>query len=369
MRTHGMSGPYMGQELPIDDANVSFPCLRVLAGGLLTTIQDLGRAGYQHLGIPPSGALDPVSLQAANALVGNPPGAAALEIAYLGPTLAVEAGSVRVALAGGAAPIEISAADGTTRHEENLRSFCLRRGDRLRIGSLAQAAVLYLAAEGGFDISPVLGSASTYIRGAFGGLGGRALGAGDRVPLARAFASQRGDYRLDGLDLSLPKRIRVIAGPQCDYFSEGTVSRFFSGEYRVAPGSDRMGMRLEGPRLEHLRGAYITSDGVATGSIQVPGDGAPIVLLADRQTTGGYPKIATVISADLPALGRLPIGAKLSFAPVTMEVAESARRALYEDMRNLFARVVPLDKPGDVVDRLFDCNLISGVTDARRPVA
>jgi biotin-dependent carboxylase-like uncharacterized protein len=343
------------------------PCLHVLAGGLLTTVQDLGRPGYQHLGIPPSGALDPVSLRAANVLVGNPPGAAALEVAYLGPTLAVEAESVRLAVAGGAAPIEIFSVDGGGRRVEPLSSFSLRRGDRLQIGSLARAPVLYIAAEGGLDIAPVLGSVSTYIRGGFGGVAGRALKAGDHIPLVRANASRRRDCRIDSLDLSLPRRIRVIAGPQCDYFSDDTVARFFASEYTVGPGSDRMGMRLEGPRIKHRNGFDITSDGIATGSIQVPGNGQPIVLMADRQTTGGYPKIATVISADLPALGRLPIGAKLSFEPVSMAAAEAARRALYDDIDNLFARVVPLEDTGDVAARLFACNLISGVADARTP--
>lgn len=344
------------------------PCLRVFTPGLLTTVQDLGRSGYQHLGIPPSGALDPVSLRAANVLVGNLPGAAALEIAYLGPTLAVDAESVRLAIAGGTAPVETYSMDGGSRPVEPFSSFCLRRGDRLQIGSLAHATVLYLAVEGGLDIAPVLGSTSTYIRGGFGGVDGRALAAGDRIPLVQASASRRRECRLDGLDLSLPRRIRVIAGPQYDYFSDDAVTRFFSSEYMVAPGSDRMGMRLEGPRLAHLRGANITSDAIATGSIQVPGDGAPIVLLADRQTTGGYPKIATVISADLPALGRCPIGAKVSFEPVTMAVAEAARRKLFDDIDKLVELIVPLDDAGDVAARLFDCNLISGVADARAPL-
>jgi biotin-dependent carboxylase-like uncharacterized protein len=342
------------------------PHLRVLAPGLLTTVQDLGRPGYQHLGIPPGGALDPVSLRAANALVGNPPGAAALEVAYVGPTLEVEAESVRVAIAGGEALIEVQGEDGAAARVEPFRSLCLLRGEKLRIGSLARATVLYLAVEGGLDVPPVLGSASTYIRGRLGGLNGRALAAGDKIPLTRAQASARGECRLEGLDLSPPRRIRVIAGPQSDYFSDATVARFFASEYTVAAGSDRMGMRLDGPPLEHARGFNITSDGIATGSIQVPGDGKPIVLLADRQTTGGYPKIATVISADWPALGRLPIGAKLAFTPVTIETAEAARRALYEELNNLSARIVPLED--DVAARLLDSNLISGVADARTPV-
>src|SRR5262249_28173619 len=149
---------------------------------------------------------------------------------------------------------------------------------------------------------PVLGSVSTCLRGGFGGWQGRALVAGDRLPLVRERAGEGEDCRLDGFDLGAPARLRTVAGPQRDYFSDAELAAFFDSEYLIAAGSDRTGMRLAGRRLVHARGFDITSDAVAAGSIQVPGDGQPIVLLADRQTTGGYPKIATVISADLPAL-------------------------------------------------------------------
>jgi biotin-dependent carboxylase-like uncharacterized protein len=225
--------------------------------------------------------------------------------------------------------------------------------------------VLYVAVEGGFDIAPVLGSVSTYIRGGFGGWQGRALKAGDTLPLVRSTASERDEWRIDGLDLSPPARFRVIAGPQCDYFSARGNAIFFESDYVVGAGSDRMGMRLSGHRVEHVRGFNITSDAIAPGSIQVPGDGQPIVLLADRQTTGGYPKIATVISADLPALGRLPIGARIAFEPVTTGTAEAARRKFLAEIDGLSARVTPLRETGtDVAPRLMARNLISGVVDA-----
>jgi biotin-dependent carboxylase-like uncharacterized protein len=348
------------------------PALRVLAPGLLTTIQDLGRPGHQHLGIPPSGALDPTSLRGANALVGNPPGTGALEVAYMGPTLAVEADSVRIAIVGGEAPVEIYP-DGAALRATRVESMCsirLRRGDVVRIGSLTAATVLYVAVEGGFAIAPVLGSVSTYIRGGFGGINGRALAAGDRIPLRCDTAAKRHECRLDRFDLRPPPRLRVIAGPQSDYFSEHAMARFLDGEYTVGTGSDRMGMRLVGPAIDHLRGFNITSDGIAPGSIQVPGNGQPIVLLADRQTTGGYPKIATIISADLPALGRLPIGAKIGFEPVTLAAAAAARRALYDQIERLPDHIVPAGHAGaDLTARLYDSNLISGVADARSSAA
>jgi biotin-dependent carboxylase-like uncharacterized protein len=343
------------------------PALRVIAPGLLTTVQDLGRPGYQHLGIAVSGALDPVSLRVANVLAGNAPGAGALEVAYVGPTLEVEADEVRLSFAGAEAGIDVFPAEGAADHVriKTLRSIRLRRGQVVRIGSLAGAVALYIAVEGGFDIEPVLGSVSTYIRGGFGGWQGRALAAGDRVPLVRNRPTDRDEWQIEGLDLSPPARFRVIAGPQSDYFSDRAIADFFDSEYTVGAGSDRMGMRLDGPRIEHARGFNITSDGIAPGSIQIPGNGQPIILLADRQTTGGYPKIATVISADLPALGRLPIGARIAFEPVTMETAEAARRELFAQIDGLAGRIVRLRGIGaGVAPRLLDQNLVSGVVDA-----
>lgn len=341
--------------------------LRVAAPGLMTTVQDLGRTGYQHLGIAVSGALDPVSLQAANALAGNAPGTGALEVTYVGPTLVAEADDMRLAFAGADAAIDVlpdeHAKEGV--RIDAMRSVRLERGEAVRIGSLTGSKVLYVAVEGGFAIAPVLGSVSTYIRGGFGGWQGRALIAGDRLPLVRETATEREEQRLEGLDLAPPARLRVIAGPQNDYFSERGIAAFFAGDYAVGPGSDRMGMRLAGAPIDHVRGFNITSDGIAPGSIQIPGDGQPIVLLADRQTTGGYPKIATVISADLPALGRLPIGARIGFEPVTLEVAARARRALAAEIGCLSERLVPVRvAPASVAPRLMAQNLISGVVDA-----
>jgi biotin-dependent carboxylase-like uncharacterized protein len=343
------------------------PALRVLAPGLQTTVQDLGRTGSQHLGVAVSGALDPVSLRAANALAGNPPATGALEIAYLGPTLVVEADDVRLSFAGAPAAIDILPDEHATAGEriEVMRSIRLRRGEVVRIGALAGAKVLYVAVEGGLDISPVLGSVSTYLRGGFGGWQGRALIAGDVLPLVRNTATTRDERQIDGLDLSPPARFRVILGPQSDYFSDHALATFFAGDYVVDAGSDRMGMRLSGRRIDHARGFNITSDAIAPGSIQVPGNGQPIVLLADRQTTGGYPKIATVISADLPALGRLPAGARIAFEAVSLEAATVARRALLAEIDALPNRLVPLRRSGtDVAPRLMDRNLISGVVDA-----
>ena len=343
------------------------PCLHVVAPGLLTTLQDRGRVGYQHLGVPVSGALDPVSLQAANLLVGNAPGAGALEVACLGPTLAVEADDVRIAVAGATALIEIlpDAAATSGRRVAPMQSMRLRRGEALRIGALTGATVLYVAVEGGFDIAPVLGSVSTDIRGGIGGWQGRALATGDRLPLRLAQAGDRGEVCLESFAVRPRPRVRVIKGPQDDHFSDREVAAFLDSEYTVGPSADRMGMRLTGRTIQHSHGFDIASDGIAPGSIQVPGNGQPIVLLADRQTTGGYPKIATVISADLPALARLPVGTKVAFEAVTVEAAEAARRAHVAELAAMQDRIVPLRRSGaDIVPRLQECNLVSGVIDA-----
>jgi biotin-dependent carboxylase-like uncharacterized protein len=328
------------------------PALKVVVPGLWTTIQDLGRPGFQHLGIPVGGALDPISLHAANLLADNPPGTGALEVAYLGPTLLVEADDVRLSIVGAKAVINIlphiSASKGESIEEP--RSVRLGRGDVLRIGALSGGSVLYIAVEGGFDIAPVLGSVSTCVRGGFGGWQGRRLLAGDRLPLRRTAAIAREEVRLDGLDLSPPARFRVIPGPQCDLFSEHGLGTFFESRYTVTAHSDRMGMRLRGPALAQRRGMDIVSDAVAHGSIQITGNGQPIVLLADRQTTGGYPKIATVISADLPALGRLPAGVTIAFEPVSLDAADAARRKLLAQINALPERIVPLRRtdPGSL---------------------
>lgn len=344
------------------------PALRVLAPGLLTTVQDLGRPGYQALGIPVGGALDPLGLRAANALVGNAPDAGALEIAYLGPTLQVEADDVRLSFAGAEASIEILEDVGAASRTriETMRSVGLRRGEVLRIGSLTGGAVLYLAVEGGFDIAPVFGSVATFLRGGFGGWQGRALVAGDRLPLARPASNGGEDCRIEGLELAPPAQVRIIPGPQSDCFSPQTMADFLAATYTIGAGSDRTGMRLAGPRLRHVGGFDIASDGIAPGSIQVPGSGEPIVLLADRQTTGGYPKIATVVSADLPVVGRRRPGDAIRFAAVSIDAAEDLAAEAERRFAALAASLEPVPADAGIdLGSLYAGNLISGVVSGR----
>lgn len=338
--------------------------LKVLQPGLQTTVQDYGRTGGQRLGIPVSGALDRIAFQLANLVAGSRDGTAGLEILLMGPTLEVEADSVRVAVAGGHAALEITGTDGSIRRVPALQSARLVRGERLRVGTVTGSSVAYLAVAGGFDLPEFQGSLSTYVRGAFGGLEGRALRAGDRLPLRRREAEERTEQRLGNAPLLPLNRIRVVLGPQDDYFAPEAIATFLGETYTVSREADRMGFRLDGPALAHAKGYNIVSDGIAPGAIQVPGSGLPIILLADRQSTGGYPKIATVISADLPALGRSSPGTKLTFEAVTVAAAQAARREQARQLVELSAHLELVAANGFDLTRLLTENLVSGVIDA-----
>jgi biotin-dependent carboxylase-like uncharacterized protein len=329
-----------------------------LSPGLHTTVQDLGRIGYQDIGVPVSGALDGFSLRLANALVGNPPGMAALEILVSGPTLQIAADAARVALVGPGASLVIGGAVMAAG-----QSITLSRGAILQIAVGRQSACCYLAVEGGIAAPLVLGSASTYVRAGIGGLNGRLLRRDDIVPLAVERAPERTEVRLPRpFDAARDQPIRVVLGPQQEYFTEDAVTMLLSAEFRVSKSTDRMGMRLDGPLLRHRGGWDIVSDAIATGAIQVPGSGQPILLLADHQTTGGYPKIATVISADLPVVGRRRPGDALRFAAVSIEEAEELCRDDHRRFAELLATLEPV-REGDGIDlsSLYGGNLISGV--------
>jgi len=300
--------------------------LEVLDGGLLTTVQDLGRRGYERYGVPVAGAMDPFALQAANALVGNPLGEAGLEITVLGPRLRAAAGCL-MALAGADLDARV---DG--RPVPPWQALWLPAGATLNFAGRRSGCRAYLAVAGGFDLPAVLGSRSTYLRGGFGGLEGRAVRAGDRLALR---APERGYAALAGRPrppLALPAygdevTVRVVLGPQADRFTAEGVETFLGAVYEVGQASDRMGYRLRGPSIAHLAGADVISDGIALGAVQVPGDGQPIVMMADRQTTGGYTKIATVIGADIPLLAQcLPGAGRVRFAAITPAEAVRLRR-------------------------------------------
>jgi biotin-dependent carboxylase-like uncharacterized protein len=327
--------------------------LRVRNPGPLTTIQDGGRRGWLRFGVPGSGALDPCALAAANRLVGNGGEAGALEMTLAGGTFVAE-GALRIALAGADMAMTI---DGAPAARE--RSHTLAPGAVVSIGAARSGARAYLAVSGGFAVAPVFGSVATHLRSGIGGLEGRALRADDLVPVAGAVPAGP-ELRLATAPPPRHPRLRIVLGPQDDHFAPAALALLCESAFTVTAQSDRMGYRLAGPALEHATGFNIVSDGIAPGSIQVPGNGQPIILLADRQTTGGYPKIATVISADLPALGQMRPGDIVRFEAVTLEAAAATRRALQAWLEELPRHVVPI---GPDTERLLAANLISGVTD------
>ncbi|HZR24894.1 MAG TPA: biotin-dependent carboxyltransferase family protein [Vicinamibacterales bacterium] len=294
--------------------------VRVIKPGMLTTIQDAGRWGYQSRGVPVAGPMDPCSFRLANALVGNARTAAALEITLLGPELEF-AGERIVAIAGAEFDVTL---DG--KPVPLNAPFIVSPESHLRFGGRRRGSRAYVAFAGGIATEPILGSRSTHLISGMGGLDGRPLRAGDVVPL--------GPTRIEHVTpraatpvIELPDRhatIRVLAGPQADYFSADALEILQSRPYTVGQQSDRMGFRLDGPTLAHARGADIISDATPLGVLQVPASGQPILLMADRQSTGGYPKIATVISADIPIAGQLGPGDTISFIVCTMTEAMAA---------------------------------------------
>ena len=299
--------------------------LEVIDPGLSTTIQDFGRIGFRDVGVPASGPLDRISFRLANAVVGNHSSTTALEILMSGPTLKVLSESIRVALVGCNAGIEIGR--DNLRRIPSGRSVRLSRSEVFRVTPLEDSVSAYLAIEGGFQVSPVLGSTSTNVRAAIGGFHGRRLQQGDVLPLRLNSVQSRAEYAIArSLDLALDRPVRVVLGPQADYFTEEAIATLLSSEYSVSFESDRMGYRLDGPTLAHAKGYNIVSDGIVSGAIQVPGSGHPIVLMVDNPTTGGYPKIATVISSDVPVIARRRPGRKVRFAAVDIHQAQVARR-------------------------------------------
>lgn len=320
--------------------------------GLMSTLQDAGRQGLLDRGVPPSGALDPESLAVANRLCGNPAMEAGLEMIGQGPVLEITSESLRVALAGDAAIL----VDGVPK--SSWRSFTLRRGQRIEIGAIRATRAAYLALWGGFDAPPILGSRSAYVRA---GLGIR-LQEGLALALRNEAAPQGPDLFLPHPDIAPPAVLRVIAGPQSGAFTDEARKLFFESDWRVGDLSDRMGLRLQGRKLAHVASPDIPTEGLVKGCVQVPGDGQPILLLCDHQTTGGYAKIACVISADLPAAGRLMPGASVRFRPVAWAEARAALIEGRQRLEALLGTIRPLAAFDEAA--LFASNLVSGAVDA-----
>ena len=298
--------------------------LEILDPGLLTVVQDRGRYGFQRYGVPVSGAMDEFALRMANLMAGNDQDAAALETTVRGPKIEFHA-ATWIAVTGADISPEV---DG--RPIPAWESVEIEAGSVLAFGDLRDGMRAYVAVNGGIDVPLVMGSRSTYLKGRFGGLEGRALQAGDRLSTLPADADAVLPKRLPK-DYTAPvyggiHRLRVVPGPQDHAFDADALSKFLTSRYRIHSDSDRMGYMLDGPKIEHREGADIVSDGNPPGAIQIHGDGIPRILLADRGTTGGYTKIATVASVDLSSLAQALPGQSVSFRQVTVEEAQEALR-------------------------------------------
>ncbi|WP_237154169.1 5-oxoprolinase subunit C family protein [Oryzibacter oryziterrae] len=304
----------------------------ILSAGPMLTVQDLGRPGFLASGVSAAGPMDPPSLRIANALVGNEAGAAALEFAHVGGRFQF-GDKCRIAVTGGDVDIR---RDGVRLYP--WESHEILPGQMLVVGGLRSAVWGYLAISGGIDVPPVLGSRSTHLRTGLGGHEGRRLQAGDRLPLGQATDAPLLCPSLPWLPISGP--VRVVAGPQADYFADEVLQLFTRSRFTVSSQRDRMAQVLEGPALSAQRGHDIVSDGTCMGSIQVPASGRPIVLMAERQTTGGYPKIATVISADVPRLAQMPSGQRLRFVTIEQDAAEDVLIANEAALQDLLGTLV-----------------------------
>jgi biotin-dependent carboxylase-like uncharacterized protein len=317
--------------------------------GPASSVQDGGRHGAQRYGLTPSGAMDRLALAAANTLVGNEPFAAAIEIGPFGAKFTARDGAVRVALSGAPRGSDIAGRAITFD-----TSMTLAEGEALTLGFAKGGSFTYLAIEGGIEGEPMFGSLAVNARTGLGSPYPRPLQAGD--VLQTKAASSTAERRIE-LPPAATGPIRVVLGPQDDEFSDEAKTMFLDSEWKISATSDRMGYRLEGSVIRHLHGHNIVSDGTVDGSIQVPGNGAPIVLMPDRGTSGGYPKIATLITADLGRFAQIPAGFGFRFRAVSMAEAQAELKKFAELLRSLPDRTRGIDNFDLNIEALHDANV------------
>ena len=305
----------------------------VLRPGINTTFQDKGRFGMQHLGVAPSGCMDHKSFLIANALVSNDEKEGVLEFAYQGPLLKLAKGKTKFAITGNVLFQIINSKNETISGECN-RSYDLDEGDQIDILATRQSVYGYLSVEGGFEVEPFCNSISILARANIGPNEGKKINIKNKIPL-KTNRKEKNNY---AVNFSLEKKnvIRVLKGPQFDYFSESSKKEFFFKEYKITNLTDRMGMRLEGKVLKNIVSTNIRSEGITKGAIQVPEDGQPIVLLTDHPTIGGYPKIANVISADYDLLVQKIPGTNISFKCIDLQEAEQ----LYKEWCSNISKII-----------------------------
>lgn len=302
--------------------------LMILSPGPLSTIQDEGRFGAMGKGFSPGGAMDMDAMTLANLLVGNAPEVGVIEMTMLGITARFDCDSV-IALTGADMCARLN-----DRPAARYCSIAVRPGDVLSMKAAKSGMRAYLAVAGGFDLPLVMGSVSTNLKCGLGGFQGRKLQKGDELPLNQSVAAFQ-PRRLPPPDYPDSISLRVLLGPQDDAFTERGMDTFLGGEYTVTDKADRMGIRLSGKKIESKRGVDILSDGIAAGSVQIPASGEPIIMMADRQTTGGYAKIATVISADLSRAAQARPGTRIRFLQVSESEAVRLRREMEKKRKQL----------------------------------
>jgi 5-oxoprolinase (ATP-hydrolysing) subunit C len=329
--------------------------LVISAIGPASSVQDGGRYGAQRYGLTPSGAMDRPALAAANVLVGNAAFTAAIEIGPFGATFTARDGAVRIGLAGASRNADIS-----DRAVAFNTSMTLLDGEALKLGFARNGAFSYLAIEGGIQGEPMFGSLAVNARAGLGSPYPRPLQAGDELQALTATGTMERRIDLPALE---DAPIRVVMGPQDDEFGDAT-ALFLDSEWKISAISDRMGYRLEGPVIRHLHGHNIVSDGTVNGSIQVPGNGAPLVLMPDRGTSGGYPKIATVISADLGRFAQIPAGRGFRFKAVGMAEAQAEARKFAEWLRTLPDRLRAIENFDLDIEALQDANVAGAAVSA-----
>ena len=329
--------------------------LVISAIGPASSVQDGGRFGAQRYGLQPSGAMDRLGLAAANCLLGNALFAPGVEIGPYGASFTVREGAVHAALSGTPRSADIGG-----RAVAWNTSVTIAAGKTLKLGMARAGSFSYLAVEGGIVGEPMFGSLAVNARAGLGSPYPRPLQAGDEL---QAAAASGADERRIDLPAALTGPIRVVLGPQDDEFGDA-LELFLDSEWRISATSDRMGYRLEGPAIRHLHGHNIVSDGTVNGSIQVPGNGQPIVLMSDRGTSGGYPKIATVITADFGRFAQVPAGTGFRFRSVSMTEAQTEARKFAELLRTLPDRVRPIESFDLNIEALRDANVAGAAVSA-----
>ena len=313
--------------------------IEITRPGALASVQDLGRPGFRRFGVGTAGALDTVALTIGNRLLGNPAGDAAIEFT-LGRAAVRFHADMRVALTGAECRANLDGVPVWSWH-----AFDVRRGETLTLSAAQGGTRTYLCVAGGIAVAPVMGSRSTDLKASFGGLGGRALHEGDRLDAGRPGVAEDSDWLgVQAPSWALPVKklgdampIRMLPGIEYEDFDAAAREALWQSDWIVTPNSNRMGLRLQGPALARQpeRAADLLSHGVLPGVVQVPPAGQPIVLMADAQTTGGYPKIGVVIGADLWRLAQVPLGAPVRFVRVTLDEAAAAQAELDRYLQQL----------------------------------